>query len=115
MEEEVWWQNLFLEVLFLGIEECIYELMCIFDVFVMLFLYEGLLVVFVEVQVLGFLCIILDNIIDKVDVGFGFVMRLSFFELIGIWVEIIVRVVVVGRLKQEFIKGIFVKFGYDVQ
>lgn len=115
MEEEARRQNLLSEVLFLGTEERIHELMRTFDVFVMPSLYEGLPVVLVEAQASGLPCIISDNITDKVDAGLGLVTRLSLSEPIGIWAETIARAAAAGRPKQEIIKGTLAKRGYDAQ
>lgn len=115
MEEEARRQNLLSEVLFLGTEERIHELMRTFDVFVMPSLYEGLPVVLVEAQASGLPCIISDNITDKVDAGLGLVTRLSLSEPIGIWAETIARAAAAGRPKQELIKGTLAKLGYDAQ
>lgn len=115
MEEEARRQNLLSDVLFLGTEERIHELMRTFDVFVMPSLYEGLPVVLVEAQASGLPCIISDNITDKVDAGLGLVTRLSLSEPIGIWAETIARAAAAGRPKQELIKDTLAERGYDAQ
>ncbi|CAN2248126.1 glycosyltransferase family 1 protein [Bacillus vallismortis] len=115
MEEEARRQNLLSDVLFLGTEERIHELMRTFDVFVMPSLYEGLPVVLVEAQASGLPCIISDTITEKVDAGLGLVTRLNLSEPIGIWAETIARAAAAGRPKRELIKGTLAKLGYDAQ
>ncbi|MGG1242643.1 glycosyltransferase family 1 protein [Bacillus cabrialesii] len=115
MEEEARRQDLLSEVLFLGTEDRIHELMRTFDVFVMPSLYEGLPVVLVEAQASGLPCIISDNITEKVDAGLGLVTRLSLSEPIGIWAETIARAAAAGRPKRELIKETLAGLGYDAQ
>ncbi|MEG7379290.1 glycosyltransferase family 1 protein [Bacillus subtilis] len=115
MEEEARRQNLLSDVLFLGTEENIHELMRTFDVFVMPSLYEGLPVVLVEAQASGLPCIISDTITEKVDVGLGLVTRLNLSEPIGIWAETIARAAAAGRPKRELIKETLAELGYDAQ
>ncbi|MEG7334965.1 glycosyltransferase family 1 protein [Bacillus sp. 0102A] len=115
MEEEARRQNLLSDVLFLGTEDNIHELMRTFDVFVMPSLYEGLPVVLVEAQASGLPCIISDTITEKVDVGLGLVTRLNLSEPIGIWAETIARAAAAGRPKRELIKETLAELGYDAQ
>ncbi|TYS10174.1 glycosyltransferase family 1 protein [Bacillus subtilis] len=115
MEEEARRQNLLSDVLFLGTENNIHELMRTFDVFVMPSLYEGLPVVLVEAQASGLPCIISDTITEKVDVGLGLVTRLNLSEPIGIWAETIARAAAAGRPKRELIKETLAELGYDAQ
>ncbi|MEG7355765.1 glycosyltransferase family 1 protein [Bacillus vallismortis] len=115
MEEEARRQNLLSDVLFLGTEDNIHELMRTFDVFVMPSLYEGLPVVLVEAQASGLPCIISDTITEKVDAGLGLVTRLNLSEPIGIWAETIARAAAAGRPKRELIKETLAELGYDAQ
>lgn len=115
IEEEARQQNLLSDVLFLGTEERIHELMRTFDVFVMPSLYEGLPVVLVEAQASGLPCIISDSITEKVDAGLGLVTRLSLSEPISVWAETIARAAAAGRPKREFIKETLAQLGYDAQ
>lgn len=115
MEEEARRQNLLSDVLFLGTEDNIHELMRTFDVFVMPSLYEGLPVVLVEAQASGLPCIISDTITEKVDAGIGLVTRLNLSEPIGIWAETIARAAAAGRPKREIIKETLAELGYDAQ
>lgn len=115
MEEEARRLNLLSDVLFLGTEEHIHELMRTFDVFVMPSLYEGLPVVLVEAQASGLPCIISDTITEKVDTGLGLVKRVSLSKPMDIWAETIVRAAAAGRPKRELVKSTLAKLGYDAQ
>ncbi|MCY8511157.1 glycosyltransferase family 1 protein [Bacillus mojavensis] len=115
MEEEARRLNLHSDVLFLGTEEHIHELMRTFDVFVMPSLYEGLPVVLVEAQASGLPCIISDTITEKVDTGLGLVKRVSLSKPMDIWAETIVRAAAAGRPKRELVKSTLAKLGYDAQ
>ncbi|MEC1664912.1 glycosyltransferase family 1 protein [Bacillus halotolerans] len=115
MEEEARQLNLLSDVLFLGTEEHIHELMRTFDVFVMPSLYEGLPVVLVEAQASGLPCIISDTITEKVDTGLGLVKRVSLSKPMDIWAETIVRAAAAGRPKRELVKDILAKLGYDAR
>lgn len=115
MEEEAQRLNLLSDVLFLGTEEHIHELMRTFDVFVMPSLYEGLPVVLVEAQASGLPCIISDTITEKVDTGLGLVKRVSLSKPMDIWAETIVRAAAAGRPKQELVKDTLAKLGYDAR
>ncbi|MGR0118297.1 glycosyltransferase family 1 protein [Bacillus halotolerans] len=115
MEEEARRLNLLSDVLFLGTEEHIHELMRTFDVFVMPSLYEGLPVVLVEAQASGLPCIISDTITEKVDTGLGLVKRVSLSKPMDIWAETIVRAAAAGRPKQELVKDTLAKLGYDAR
>ncbi|PRP51786.1 glycosyltransferase family 1 protein [Bacillus halotolerans] len=115
MEEEARRLNLLSDVLFLGTEEHIHELMRTFDVFVMPSLYEGLPVVLVEAQASGLPCIISDTITEKVDTGLGLVKRVSLSKSMDIWAETIVRAAAAGRPKRELVKDTLSKLGYDAR
>ncbi|MBL4978038.1 glycosyl transferase [Bacillus halotolerans] len=115
MEEEARRLNLLSDVLFLGTEEHIHELMRTFDVFVMPSLYEGLPVVLVEAQASGLPCIISDTITEKVDTGLGLVKRVSLSKPMDIWAETIVRAAAAGRPKRELVKDTLAKLGYDAR
>ncbi|WP_350252682.1 glycosyltransferase family 1 protein [Bacillus halotolerans] len=115
MEEEARRLNLLSDVLFLGTEEHIHELMRTFDVFVMPSLYEGLPVVLVEAQASGLPCIISDKITEKVDTGLGLVKRVSLSKPMDIWAETIVRAAAAGRPKRELVKDTLAKLGYDAR
>ncbi|MCY8981353.1 glycosyltransferase family 1 protein [Bacillus halotolerans] len=115
MEEEARQLNLLSDVLFLGTEEHIHELMRTFDVFVMPSLYEGLPVVLVEAQASGLPCIISDTITEKVDTGLGLVKRVSLSKPMDIWAETIVRAAAAGRPKRELVKDTLAKLGYDAR
>ncbi|MGQ5110456.1 glycosyltransferase family 1 protein [Bacillus halotolerans] len=115
MEEEARRLNLLSDVLFLGTEEHIHELMRTFDVFVMPSLYEGLPVVLVEAQASGLPCIISDTITEKVDTGLGLVKRVSLSKSMDIWAETIVRAAAAGRPKRELVKDTLAKLGYDAR
>ncbi|MBV5122134.1 glycosyltransferase family 1 protein [Bacillus halotolerans] len=115
MEEEALRLNLLSDVLFLGTEEHIHELMRTFDVFVMPSLYEGLPVVLVEAQASGLPCIISDTITEKVDTGLGLVKRVSLSKPMDIWAETIVRAAAAGRPKRELVKDTLAKLGYDAR
>lgn len=115
MEEEAQRLNLLSDVLFLGTEEHIHELMRTFDVFVMPSLYEGLPVVLVEAQASGLPCIISDTITEKVDTGLGLVKRVSLSKPMDIWAETIVRAAAAGRPKRELVKDTLAKLGYDAR
>lgn len=115
MEEEARRLNLLSDVLFLGTEEHIHELMRTFDVFVMPSLYEGLPVVLVEAQASGLPCIISDTITEKVDTGLGLVKRVSLSKPMDIWAETIVRAAAAGRPKRELVKDTLSKLGYDAR
>ncbi|MCK8100490.1 glycosyltransferase family 1 protein [Bacillus sp. 2CMS4F] len=115
MEEEARTLNLLSDVLFLGTEEHIHELMRTFDVFVMPSLYEGLPVVLVEAQASGLPCIISDTITEKVDTGLGLVKRVSLSKSMDIWAETIVRAAAAGRPKRELVKDTLSKLGYDAR
>ncbi|WP_286057936.1 glycosyltransferase family 1 protein [Bacillus mojavensis] len=115
MEEEARRLNMLSDVLFLGTEEHIHELMRTFDVFVMPSLYEGLPVVLVEAQASGLPCIISDTITEKVDTGLGLVKRVSLSKPMDIWAETIVRAAAAGRPKRELVKSTLAKLGYDAQ
>ncbi|MCY9185464.1 MULTISPECIES: glycosyltransferase family 1 protein [Bacillus] len=115
MGEEARRLNLLSDVLFLGTEEHIHELMRTFDVFVMPSLYEGLPVVLVEAQASGLPCIISDTITEKVDTGLGLVKRVSLSKPMDIWAETIVRAAAAGRPKRELVKDTLAKLGYDAR
>ncbi|MGQ8922492.1 glycosyltransferase family 1 protein [Bacillus halotolerans] len=115
MGEEARRLNLLSDVLFLGTEEHIHELMRTFDVFVMPSLYEGLPVVLVEAQASGLPCIISDKITEKVDTGLGLVKRVSLSKPMDIWAETIVRAAAAGRPKRELVKDTLAKLGYDAR
>ncbi|OEC79288.1 MULTISPECIES: glycosyltransferase family 1 protein [Bacillus] len=115
LEEEARRLNLLSDVLFLGTEEHIHELMRTFDVFVMPSLYEGLPVVLVEAQASGLPCIISDTITEKVDTGLGLVKRVSLSKPMDIWAETIVRAAAAGRPKRELVKDTLAKLGYDAR
>ncbi|UQZ47437.1 glycosyltransferase family 1 protein [Bacillus sp. PK3-037] len=115
MEEEARRLNLLSDVLFLGTEEHIHELMRTFDVFVMPSLYEGLPVVLVEAQASGLPCIISDTITEKVDTGLGLMKRVSLSKPMDIWAETIVRAAAAGRPKRELVKDTLAKLGYDAR
>lgn len=115
MEEEARRLNLLSDVLFLGTEEHIHELIRTFDVFVMPSLYEGLPVVLVEAQASGLPCIISDTITEKVDTGLGLVKRVSLSKPMDIWAETIVRAAAAGRPKRELVKDTLAKLGYDAR
>lgn len=103
------------DVLFLGIEEHVHELMKAIDVFVMPSLYEGLPVVLVEAQASGVPCVISDGITEEADAGLGLIKRLSIEQPPEEWAAAVLQAAAAPRPGEEHIRKTLGRLGYDAK
>ena len=112
IEKKVINLNLEKEVLFLGIQENIDELLQAFDLFVFPSFHEGLPVTLIEAQGSGLPCIISDTITTEVDMGLNLIERFPLGKA-EIWAN---KINFISNKKQSrsIQKEVLAKNGYDI-
>jgi glycosyltransferase EpsF len=105
--------NLSNKVFFLGQRNDVYELMNLFDVFLLPSLFEGLPVTGIEAQAAGTRCVFSDTIDPELDLGIGLSTFLPIDKGTGPWVNYL-KSIDIKKAEKEQIKNALIVDGYEI-
>lgn len=105
--------NLTEKVFFLGQRNDVYQLMKVFDVFLLPSLFEGLPVSGVEAQAAGTKCIFSDTIDNQLDLGIGLSAFLPIDKGSKPWVEYLSSIDIT-KADKDVVKNALIANGYEI-
>ena len=113
LENELLQNDLYDDVIFLGVRSDIAEIMSVFNVFVLPSIYEGLPVVLLEAQATGTPCVVSSAVTKEADMGLNLVEYLDLKSKTEDWCNVILSQSKRIRPPRELIIDKFRQRGYD--